>query len=69
MEIAEFLTDIINTYAGAYALLILSVIGTFATFATVLPAPKEGGSKAYKVVYSVFSWLSCNFGKAKNKNG
>ena len=69
MEIAEFLTDIINTYAGEYAALILSVLGTFALIATVLPAPKEGGNVVYKVVYTAFSFLACNFGKAKNKNG
>lgn len=66
-EIAKLLTDVINTYAGAYAVLILSIVGVFSAVATLLPAPKEEGSKVYKVVYAVFSWIACNFGKAKNK--
>ena len=66
-EIAKMLIDIINTYTGVYAALILSAIGLFSAIATFLPAPKEGGSKVYKAVYAVFSYIACNFGKAKNK--
>lgn len=49
-----------------YVSLLFAVIGVFSAIATVIPAPKEDSSKVYKVLYSMFSWVACNFGQARN---
>lgn len=57
-----------NTFGdyGAYAELLLSVLGLFAALATVIPAPRRNSRRSYKAFYIVMSWLACNFGRAKN---
>lgn len=49
-----------------YVSLLFAVIGVFSSIATVIPAPKEDSSKVYKALYSVLSWVACNFGQARN---
>ena len=57
----------LNAHRSAkYVSLPFAVLGVFSAFATVIPAPKEDSSKVYKALYSVLSWVACNFGQARN---
>lgn len=51
---------------GDYGSLVLAVVGVFAAVATLLPAPKEGSGKAYRIFYKAVNWLGANFGHAAN---
>lgn len=62
MDWVQAITDLCKDWAP----LVLSIIGVFAAVATLIPAPKEDSNKAYKIFYSVLSWIAMNFGHAKN---
>lgn len=51
---------------GSYAELVLSLMGVCAALTAFLPAPQEGSSVLYRVVYKVLNVLAANVGKAKN---
>lgn len=56
----------INDLFGSYAGLVLSLMGVCAAVAALLPAPAEGGSVIYRVLYKLLNVLAVNVGKAKN---
>ncbi len=56
------ITDMFGTYAG----LVLSVMGVCAAVSALLPAPSEGSSVFYRVLYKLFNVLAVNVGRAKN---
>ena len=64
MDWTQAITDLFKDWAP----LVLSVIGVFAAIATLIPAPTEDSGKAYRVFYSVLSWIAMNFGHAKNSS-
>ncbi len=66
MDILTQLQSLVSTGEDHWASLILSTIGVFSALATIIPAPKDDASKVYRGVYSVISWIACNFGKARN---
>lgn len=62
MDLTQLITDIFKDWAPV----VLAIIGFFAALATVIPTPTETSGKAYRIFYSIFSWIAMNFGKAKN---
>lgn len=45
---------------------VAAVSGVAAWVCTLLPAPKEGSSIFYRIVYSLLNWVGANKGKASN---
>ena len=56
----QFINDIFGAYAG----LVLSLMGVCAAVCALLPAPAEDSNVVYWVVYNILNWLGCNVKEA-----
>ena len=58
--------DLLAELFGSWGGVVLSLMGVCAAVAALLPAPAQGDSMAYKMVYRVLNLLAVNVGRAKN---
>lgn len=62
----EIIQAIWSSLPDSWLVYVTAVVAMCAAICTVLPAPKEDGSKVYKVFYQAMQWIALNIGKARN---